>query len=323
MAGLHRIDTLPPLPRRPLDAHKGDAGRVVVIAGSRGMSGAGILTGLGALRSGAGLVRVLTPLSVQPIVASAEPSLMTVGLEETATGQVAPADLANRVAEQLAWADVVAVGPGLGRSASKSASQQRSPDAEPADALRLLLEQLIASDKPLVIDADGLNLLADVPELLANDGPLCSRVHPTVVTPHPGEMARLCAGLGLSAAIDPEEAARIQCATEFAQRTNCVTVLKGRGTVVCDANRYFVNPTGNPGMATGGMGDVLTGIVAALIGQGCAPLDAAIIATTAHGAAADVCAAEIGPVGYLAHEVADELPAVLGELRQAAWDDAE
>lgn len=278
------------LPPRQSDAHKGDAGRVGIVAGSVGMSGAAVLAGLGALRGGAGLVRIHTPMSIQPIVAASEPSYMTVALREDAEGQAAAG--ADRGID-FAWCDVLAAGPGLGRSTGL------------ARFLTALLRRVAGT---LILDADGLNNLA--PKIGA--ALAARRGRPTVVTPHPGEMARLWAGLGHGPAASwDSDATRRRVAEEFSRKTGAVVVLKGFRTVVSDGRRTYVNATGNPGMAAGGMGDVLTGLVAALVGQRLAAWEAACLAVYAHGAAADTLAQRIGPVGYLPREVADALPAAL------------
>jgi NAD(P)H-hydrate epimerase len=284
------ISDVPRLPPRPDDMHKGQAGRVAIVAGSRGMSGAAVLAGLGALRGGAGLVRVLTPESVQPIVAAGEPCLMSVGLAESSAGQMSAAAL-PALLESLTWADAVALGPGVGVSDSVAA---------------LIVGVAKEFAGPLVIDADGLNNLAARPRWWSDRAGRA-----TVVTPHAGEMSRLRSGAGLAEVSGDDDDQRRALAIEFAAQTGTTVVLKGRRTVVTDAQKVYVNTTGNPGMATGGMGDVLTGLIAALIGQGMSPFGAACLGVYAHGMAADRLAAQIGPVGYLAREVADALPAEL------------
>lgn len=286
-----------PLPARSERTHKGEVGRVLVLAGSRGMSGAAVLSGLGALRGGAGLVRVGTAAGVQPIVAQSEPCLMTVPLPEDAQGRVA-AWSCDGLAESLRWADVVAAGPGLGTG----------------DGVRAVVEAVARQFAgPLVLDADALNNVAGRGEAFWQT----RAGRPTVVTPHPGEMARLRAGLRLSAHDEQEDAARLHCAWELACAAGVTVVLKGHRTVVATATETYVNTTGNPGMAAGGMGDVLTGLIAALLGQGLAPFDAARLAVCAHGLAADRLSRRIAPWGYLAREVADELPAALHEVGRA------
>lgn len=280
---------LPRLPGRAPTAHKGEMGRVAIVAGSREMPGAACLAVRGALRGGAGLVRVFTPQSAFPIVAAAEMCAMTTPLDEDAEGRIS-ASATDRLLSQLGWADVVALGPGLGKS----------------DGLTKLVLELVARvEGPLVLDADGLNAVAREKEWWSR------RSAPTIVTPHPGEMARLRAGAGDVATHGSDQQARLLAAAGFARRTGMVVVLKGHRTVVCDSDSSFVNTTGNPGMATGGMGDVLTGLIAALIGQGIKPFKAACLAVHCHGAAGDALAERVGRVGYLAREAADGIPAVL------------
>lgn len=283
------------LPRRaprPPDLHKGQAGHVAIFAGSRGLSGAAVLSGLGALRGGAGLVRVYCATSVQPIVAAAEPCLMTVPLPEDAEGRIA---LDPAKAElNLDWAHVLAIGPGLGQS----------------DAVTALIATLLATfTGPVVVDADGLNNIAARGASAWQPRAGCA----TVITPHPGEMARLRAGLGLPECRGADDATRLATAHEYAARAGVTVVLKGHRTVVSTADATYVNATGNPGMASGGMGDVLTGLIAALLAQGLDAFAAARLGVYCHGLAADRCARDIAPVGYLAREVADALPAALSD----------
>jgi NAD(P)H-hydrate epimerase len=276
--------------------HKGLAGRVGIVAGSRGMSGAAILAGLGALRGGAGLVRVYCPAAIQSIVAAAEPCLMTVPLDE-----VSPERYSQRLLDDP-WADVLAVGPGLGAGDRAEAITKAA---------------VVATRRPVVLDADGLLPLARAgPQAFAAGGASPS-AWPAVITPHPGEMARLRQGAGLPPMAGDDDETRIRTALEYADQIGSVVVLKGFRTVVCAQDRVWINSTGNPGMATGGMGDVLTGLIAALIGQGLVPFDAARLGVHVHGLAADLCAREIGPVGYLAREVADRIPAALQQVRPA------
>jgi NAD(P)H-hydrate epimerase len=283
---------VPALPARAATLHKGQAGHVAVVAGSRGMSGAAVLCGWGALRGGAGLVRVYCPTSTQAIVASSEPSLMTVGLPEDADGRLTCEGVSARV--DLAWPTVLAIGPGLGQALALP------------DLIALLLRQFPG---PTVLDADGLNNAAALGARLWE-----SRASlPTVVTPHPGEMARLRRAAGLPELSGRDEETRLQSAHEYAVRTGFTVVLKGHRTVVCAPTEAYVNQTGNPGMATGGMGDVLTGLIAALLAQGLPAFDAARLGVYVHGLAADRCAQQIAPVGYLAREVAEALPGALAE----------
>lgn len=284
------ISEIPSLPERPDAMHKGDAGRVLIVAGSRGMSGAALLAALGAIRTGAGLVRVACPASVLPLVASAEPSIMTLPLPETASGTIARSSLDPVLREVHGWAHAVALGPGL------------SLDVETRELVMQLISRV---ERPMVIDADALNALACVADWWTPSKP-GSRV----LTPHPGEFRRLQDGARLAKLASDDESDRVRAAWEFARLTATVVILKGYGTVVTNGEDAYVNRTGNPGMAAGGMGDVLTGIVAALLARGMEPLDAAVVAVHAHGAAGDLMAAEFGPFGYTARELAGCLPRV-------------
>lgn len=276
------------IPRRRLDAHKGDFGRVLVVAGSVGHSGAAVLATLGALRAGAGLVTLGVPAALYPIVGPAVIEGMPLPLPDH-DGALA-AEAADRILELAGSADVVACGPGLTTLPGPSAVVRR-----------LLAE----CPRPLVLDADALNIMAATPAR-----PPASKTQ-RVMTPHPGEMARL-----LEARTEDIQRHRLQVARVAASRFNAVVVLKGARTVVADtAGDVFLVPTGNPAMATGGMGDVLTGAIAALIGQGLMPAAAASVGAYLHGLAGDLVAAERGPAGILAREVADALPRALAAVR--------
>ncbi|GIW70970.1 MAG: hypothetical protein KatS3mg102_0512 [Planctomycetota bacterium] len=285
------IDTsVPPgLPPRPLDAHKGMFGRVLVLGGSTGLVGAAALAAGAALRAGAGLVTVGCPRSVYPILAAKLTDAMTWPLPETEAGTLAPQAL-PAVLERLATggADVVALGPGLGREPST------------LRFARALIERLTC---PWVADADALVALAEEIELLGRTA------HPGILTPHPGEMARLA---GASTAEVQRD--RAATARAFAARFPAhVLVLKGRGTLVAlgSEQRLWRCEAGNPGMATGGMGDVLTGVIAALLGQGLVPFEAARLGVWAHARAGDLGAEQIGQRGLLASDLLERLPRVL------------
>ncbi len=279
---LEAIEAVPVLGPRPRDSHKGRFGHVLVIAGSRGMAGAAALCGAGALRSGAGLVRVATPAEVQPTVASFEPSYMTYPLPGDPSGCIDFAAAGPILKQLIESATVIAVGPGLGQS----------PET------RKLIPFLIAqSDKPLVIDADGLNALAGQTDILTG------AKKPVVLTPHPGEFARL-SGLPVATV----QAERIDRTAAFAaQAETLVVVLKGSGTVVSDGKRYYVNTTGNPGMAKGGSGDVLTGVIAALIAQKLPAFEAAQLGVYIHGVAGDIARDQNGETGLIAGDIVDAL----------------
>jgi NAD(P)H-hydrate epimerase len=275
------IDTIPKLKPRAVDAHKGDFGKVCIIAGSTGMSGAAALAGRSALRAGAGLVRVATPKSVLPIVASIEPSFTTIALHEDSLGQIS-AKAINPILEALKENDVIAFGPGVGISG----------------ALRSVLEALLEQDQlRLIIDADGLNNLAGI-----KDWPVKLKAN-LILTPHPGEMKRLWSALFREQL--PSD--RQQQAAQLAQQTKTVVALKGAGTVVTDGQKVYINKTGNPGMATAGSGDVLTGVITALAGQGLSDFDAAVLGVYIHGLAGDIAAEKIGQVSLMTTDIIQAL----------------
>ncbi len=273
-------------PARPADGHKGTFGRVLIVAGSRGMSGAASLSGVAALRGGAGLVFVALPSGIQNVVASYEPGYLTIGLpEDSLTGQLSE----DSVADVLTLAetkDVVALGPGLGAGAGT----------------RSLVQQLcLTYRRPMVIDADGLNVLAE--QLRSGSLSDQNLSGPRVLTPHPGEFSRLS---GLS--IPEIEARRPEVAREFAARYGLVLLLKGPRTIITDGVEVAFNQTGNSGMATGGSGDVLTGLIAALLGQGLSPFNAARTGAYLHGLAGDIAAAELSEPGLIASDLPKYLP---------------
>jgi ADP-dependent NAD(P)H-hydrate dehydratase len=288
MTATETITVLPTLPPRALDSNKGDFGRVLVVAGSRGMSGAAILCGSAALRAGAGLVKVAAPAEIQPIIAAGNPCYTTAALPHDDDGRLtlfASASLA-KLAETH---DVIAVGPGLDRS----------------DKVSVLVGEIVGRiAKPMVIDADGLNALVGH----------CDRLHanecPGIITPHPGEFARL-----LQIDAKAVQAQRRELAVAFAQKHNVIVVLKGQGTIVTDGRRVYQNTTGNPGMAKGGSGDVLTGIIAAILAQRLPAFEAAQLGVYLHGLAGDLARDQIGEVSLLATDLLDFLPPALRQTR--------
>src|SRR4029079_11606194 len=275
------------VPARAADSHKGDFGRVLVVAGSLGRSGAAHLAAIGALRSGAGVVTVATPRSCLPIVAAMAPEYMTEGLEETAGGTVDYAAL-ERVLDFKA--DVIAIGPGLGQAPGTAAF------------VHGLLER---SGVPLILDADALNAFSGDPErLVGRDG------LDVVITPHPGEMGRL-----LNLSIEAVQHDRLRQATDFAARHRVHVVLKGHRTIIASPeNRTFINLTGNSGMATGGTGDLLTGMIAAWFGQLLDAEAACKLAVYLHGTAGDLAEADEGEVALVAGDVAARLGDAVLEL---------
>lgn len=267
---------LPSLPQRPASSHKGTFGTALIIGGSRGMSGAATLAGLAALRGGSGLVFVACPESVSPIIAAAEPSYLTVSLSEDSAGQLSMAAL-PAIKEQLDRCTAAGIGPGLGKSEK--------------------LDQLIGSlytetPQPLVVDADALNSLANQPDIISD------HQGPRILTPHPGEMARLAQTTTKDVQENRESLARV-----FAREHRCIVVLKGDGTVVSDGEKTYVNTTGNNGLASGGSGDVLTGLMTSLLAQGMQPFEAAQLAVYLHGKAGDFGAEHLGKHGLIASDL--------------------
>jgi NAD(P)H-hydrate epimerase len=282
LMSLERVTTLPSLPKRPADSHKGMYGTVLVVAGGRGMAGAAGLVGAAALRSGAGLVRVACPAEVQPTVASFEPSYMTYPIESDGEGLLRFKPARRALERLLEGADVLAMGPGLGQS----------PE------IRELVHWVVEEVKvPTVLDADALNALAGQTKTLAD-------LHrPVVLTPHPGEFARLT-----GRSIKEIQADREGHAVALAEPYHLVVLLKGNGTVVTDGRRLYVNTTGNPGMAKGGAGDVLTGVIAALIAQKLPAFEAAQLGAHVHGLAGDIARDQNGEIGLIAGDIVDSLP---------------
>lgn len=273
--------SLPSMPVRASDGHKGTFGKVIIVGGSVGMSGSVCLASVAALRSGSGLVTAAVPQSIQAIVAGYEPSVMTIGLKDNAEtglhGQ--PHETIDRLVEGR---DAIGVGPGLGRS---------------SEAADLLSDLLIKSTCPVIVDADGLNIAAEK-QLLMRE-----REFECVVTPHPGEFARLT-----GRTIPQIEAHRAEFAQEFAREHRLIVALKGPGTIVTDGTRIYCNATGNSGMGTGGSGDVLTGIVASLLGQGLPAFEATALAVYAHGLAGDIAAERFTQRGMIASDLLTCLP---------------
>jgi NAD(P)H-hydrate epimerase len=276
------------VPRRDADTHKGTYGHLVVVAGSRGKTGAAIMACRAAMRTGAGLVTLAAPRSLNNIFASALVEVMTEPLLNNAAEELEPLsdDAWRRLLERK---NALLFGPGIGVNDGTQ------------NSLRWLLRNL---DMPWVIDADGLNNLA------LESKRLREAKTPPVLTPHPGEMARL---IGCNtAAINAD---RVETARSYALANRCHLVLKGARTVIATAEgRVFINPTGNPGMASAGMGDVLAGILAALLGQGLATEDALKLGVYLHGFVGDAVAASKGDIGLIASDIIEGIPAVLHSL---------
>ncbi len=277
---------------RPSDGHKGTFGTVLVVGGSFGMSGAAALCAMAALRTGAGLVKAAVPERIVPIVSTLGLEFTTVPLAESPDGRIS--DAAEEMLFELAQnADIAAIGPGLGRS-------------KELDRLMMRLWERLPI--PAVFDADALNALSEIS--FRNDGKLPPHADVRIATPHPGEFARLCPD---APARDPEF--QRERAVRFAKENGTVMILKGPGTLISDGMRSFRNTTGNPGMATGGSGDVLTGILAAVCAQlfrlGVSPLDAVRLGVWIHGKAGDFAAAELGECSMIASDMIFRISQVL------------
>lgn len=268
------------IPQRKEDAHKGDCGKLFVLAGSKGMTGAAALCAKAALRSGAGLLTVGTADSQQPIIATKLTEAMTASFKSK-NGQVCLLEK-DKILAAAETSDAFVIGPGMGR------------ENETAKLIRFLA--LEANVKTL-IDADGLNAIA------ANIDILKKRKAETVLTPHEGEAARL-----LNKTAENVKRNRLAAAKEIAKRSGAVAVLKGSGTIVTDGERFFVNPTGNPGMATGGSGDVLSGIIGSFLAQGLYAYDAAVLGVYIHGLAGDFAAREKTEFALIASDIIESLP---------------
>lgn len=273
--------------RRLPDDHKGRTGHLIVVAGATGKTGAAAMTANAALRAGTGLVTLALPQQLNAIMESQLIEAMTAAIPDQGMGLLTEAAF-DSIAEQAAGKQAMALGPGLG-----TAPQTQG-------LIRRLVTEL---DIPLVVDADGLNGLAGQTAVLKR------RSAPTVLTPHPGEMARLT---GLSTRRIQQD--RIAVARDFAKTSGAWVVLKGARTIIAEPDGHaWINPTGNSGMASGGMGDVLTGVIAGLMAQGCTPIEASIAGVYLHGLAADRLAGQT-PWGYLATDVIQALPQAVADV---------
>lgn len=269
-------DILNILPNRKADSHKGDYGKILLLCGSVGFTGAAALAAMGALRSGAGLVYLGVPESIYAIEAVKLTEAIVFPLPEEDGKLSAKAIPAIR--KQMKGIDAVLIGCGFGISTGTMA----------------VLDTVLREFKgPVVVDADGITMLATCPELLKE------RKYPTILTPHEGEFRRL------NIAAEEE---RLTGAMLAARELGCIVLRKGHETVVTDGKEYYINPTGNPGMAVGGSGDVLAGILVSLLGQKIPPLEAAACAAWLHGAAGDRCAEIMGQYGMLPTDMLQELP---------------
>lgn len=274
---LSRIRKL--LPKRRSDTHKGDYGKILLLCGSRGYTGAAYLAAMAALRTGAGLVYLGVPESIYDIEAAKlnEPVVFPLpdqdGMYST--------DASDIIENKLDSMDAVLIGPGMGQSEG---------------TLKMVKTVLEKFSGPVILDADGINVLCQHKDILRG------RTSPTILTPHYGEYCRIGGDGNLS---------RLDGAAKLAKETGCIVVLKGHNTVVSDGDCAYVNDTGNPGMAVGGSGDVLAGVIVSLLGQGVKPFDAADAGVWLHGKAGDICARKIGQYGMLPSDMIMTLPRLL------------
>jgi NAD(P)H-hydrate epimerase len=284
--------SLPRLPPRSPESHKGDFGRALIYGGSRGMAGAIALAGMACLRSGAGLVRLAVPKCILSTVAGLEPSYMTIALPDDDEGRIRihTHDLLY-MTNLAAGASCVGCGPGLGQS---------------VDLAAFVCAAYQTFTEPMVLDADALNALARTEK-----GWVGKPSGPRILTPHPGEFARLVGLDGFAKAPRSEQIAKARL---FARSEGVVVVLKGHHTFITDGTREAINTTGNPGMATGGSGDVLTGIITGLVCQKLEPFDATVLGTHLHGLAGDLAAEELGQVSLIASDLLRFLPRAFKSL---------
>ena len=279
MTELNHQSVLTLLPDRDENAHKGDFGKILLLCGSRGYTGAAYLAAMGALRSGAGLVFLGVPESIYAIEAVKLNEAIVFSLPDK-EGKLST-DSIPEILERLPKMDAVLIGCGLGQS---------------PDTFAVVKAVLENAPCPVVVDADGINVLSAHKDILRG------RKHPTILTPHDGEFRRLGGEIGDN---------RMASAAALAKDLNSIVLLKGHRTCITDAKTGYVNPTGNPGMAVGGSGDLLAGIIVSLLGQGIEPLEAAACGAWLHGTAGDLCAAEIGQYGMLPTDMLCVLPRLM------------
>lgn len=285
---MKQVTDIPGLPPRPDNGHKGTFGTVIVIGGSDTMIGAPALCARAALRGGVGLVKIACPPMIVPHVLTIEPSATGIAIGNEPDDVIAQLDQADPGHQA-----VLAVGPGLGQGTVRGE----------------LVEALLAGPRAVVLDADGLNLMAK--NRFAIDTAR-ARTAPLILTPHPGEYKRLADAMKIQADPVGDDTQRATAASLLASRLQAVVVLKGRHSVIADGQRVALNPTGNPALATAGSGDVLTGLIGSLLAQGMGPFDAAQLGSYLHGKAADLWAGQHGKRGLRAIELTDWLPMALG-----------
>ena len=276
---LNHSDILNLLPDRPVESHKGNYGKIMLLCGSRGFTGAAALAAMGALRCGAGLVYLGVSESIYAIEAIKllEPVVFPLPEENGMLGE----DACDLILSKLPNMDAVLIGPGMGNNIGTFS------------VVKTVLHNFTG---PVVLDADGINVLSGHIDILRG------RPYATILTPHNGEFVRVGGVLNED---------KIASAMNFAADSNCIILLKGHRTVITDGKQCYINTTGNPGMAVGGSGDVLAGIITALLGQGLPPIQAASCGAWLHGAAGDLCAREIGQYGMLPSDMLQVLPRLL------------
>ena len=267
------------LPERKPDSHKGDYGKILLLCGSEGYSGAAAMAAMGALRSGAGLVYLGVPESIYMIEAVKLTEPVVFPLPDR--GGKMSCEAVDMIMERLPSMDAVLIGPGCGQS---------------EDVDHVVSFVLNHYSGPVILDADGINLVSKHYDILRG------RCGTTILTPHCGEFTRLCG-------FYPHN--RVEAAVRAANDLGSIILLKGHHSVITDGNTVYINETGNPGMAVGGSGDVLAGIITSLVGQGIEPLKAAACAAWLHGAAGDICAREIGQYGMLPTDIVQALPRLM------------
>ncbi|MDO8602584.1 MAG: NAD(P)H-hydrate dehydratase [Candidatus Omnitrophota bacterium] len=279
------------LKKRPRNSHKGDFGRVFIIAGSRGLTGAAALCSNAAMRSGAGLVTLGTPVSLNSTMSRKLTEVMTISLPET--NKITLSLKAEKeILKKAKASDVVVLGPGL--------SQYH-------ETQKLINRLVLNINKPMVLDADALNAISK------NTATLKKIKTEYIITPHQGEMARL-----INKGVGYIKNNRLIVAKKFSRDYNAVVVLKGAGTVVAaPGGKYFVNSTGNPGMATAGSGDVLAGIVAGFLAQGFKAFEASVLGVYVHGLAGDIAAKDKGEIGLIAGDILENIPYAIKQIQRS------
>ncbi|OGL47256.1 MAG: NAD(P)H-hydrate dehydratase [Candidatus Schekmanbacteria bacterium RBG_16_38_10] len=278
---INSVSKLPRIEKRRVNTNKGDYGKVLIVAGSLGMAGAAYLACKGAYRSGAGLVYLAIPKGIYDVVGAKLTCTVIHSLDQTVDGSISEKAL-GKILQIANNCDSVAIGPGLSQNANTG---------------KLVTQLIRKLSIPFVLDADGLNLISKYPQILKE-----AKV-PVVITPHQGELSRI-----MRVPVSQIEKDREGISVRAANTYKIILVLKGHNTIVTDGKRVYKNPTGNPGMATGGSGDVLTGMIATFLAQGVAPFNAAQLAVYIHGFAGDLAAKNVGEVSMLATDILGYLP---------------